>query len=254
MRKIIIFLFYVLAVSGCSLPQSTPPSLPVPVTPVMLQAQATPTFAPSATPTITPAAISGPPSQNQPTPCQNPYYPVVNDATFFYHVSTGTNVIQTMVADNSSGVFTITVRSVDMTAHIEGQCTDKGIVLMQNPGSQTTTSDESGSSTVTSFTNSGVSLPNDVAPGSQWSQTLSVTTSLGTSFIESTYVALGFENIVVPAGNFRALKVEQSGYATVFGHKVKMHGFLWYAEGVGVVRSAMDGAPVLELTMYDFPE
>ena len=35
--------------------------------------------------------------------------------------------------------------------------------------------------------------------------------------------------------------------------QVEMHGFHWYAEGVGVVRSAMDGAPVIELASYDIP-
>lgn len=247
MRKVIVFLFCVIAVSGCSLPQNSPTAPPAPVTPI-IQVQASPTVPPPATPTPTPAILSGPPP-SQPAQCKNPYYPVVNNATFFYHASTGTNVIQTMVADDSSGVFTITVESSDITAYIEGQCTSEGIVLMQIPGSKTTTSD----GTVVSLDNSGVSLPNDVAPGSQWSQTLSVTTSAGTSLIESTYAAVGFENVVVPAGSFRALKVEQGGSVTVFGQKVTMHGFLWYVEGVGLVRSAMDGAPVLELTLYDFP-
>ncbi|MDW8278804.1 MAG: hypothetical protein RMJ85_12365 [Anaerolineales bacterium] len=254
MKKLFTYLLGWLFLSGCSLPQPVPTGLPIPPAPVtpVIQIQASPIVTPSATPTPTPAAIgSGP--LDQPAPCKNPYYPVVNNATFFYHVSTGQNVIQTMVADNPSGVFTIKVESSDLTAYIEGQCTREGLVLMQVPGSRTTTSAESGSSTTVSFSNSGVSLPNDVAPGSQWSQTLHVTTEAGTSLIEATYVAVGFENIVVPAGSFRALKVEQSGYVTVFGQQVSMHGFLWYAEGVGVVRSAMDGAPVLELTVYDFP-
>jgi hypothetical protein len=48
--------------------------------------------------------------------------------------------------------------------------------------------------------------------------------------------------------------VEQSGYVTVLGQKVNMHGFQWLAEGVGVVKSAWDGAPAVELTMYDIPD
>jgi hypothetical protein len=80
-----------------------------------------------------------------------------------------------------------------------------------------------------------------------------VTTKAGTSLIETYFTAVGFENITVPAGDFYALKVEQSGYVTVFGQKVDMHGFNWYAEGVGVVKSAMDGAPILELVSYDIP-
>jgi hypothetical protein len=48
--------------------------------------------------------------------------------------------------------------------------------------------------------------------------------------------------------------VEQSGYVTVFDQKVAMQGVQWFAEGVGVVKSAMDGAPVVELASYDIPE
>jgi hypothetical protein len=72
--------------------------------------------------------------------------------------------------------------------------------------------------------------------------------------IETNYTAVGFENITVPAGDFYALKVEQSGYVTVFGQKVDMHGFNWYAEGVGPIMSAMDGAPTVELLSYDIPD
>jgi hypothetical protein len=152
------------------------------------------------------------------------------------------------------GKFTITVKGADSTFTIDGQCDSEGVTIMNAPGAQTTYSGEYGSSAVTTVSVSGVSLPNDVSQGEQWTQTITVTTESGTLIIETNYTAVGFENVTVPAGEFYALKVEQSGYVTVFGQKVAMHGFNWYAEGVGPVKSVMDGAPTIELTMYDIPD
>ena len=140
------------------------------------------------------------------------------------------------------------------TFTIDGQCESEGIAIMNVPGTETTYSGEYGISSVSTITSSGVTLPNDIAQGEQWSQNITVTTDSGSSIIETNYTAVGFENISVPAGNFYALKVEQSGYVTIFGQKGAMHGFNWYAEGVGLVKSAMDGAPTIELSAYDIPD
>lgn len=185
--------------------------------------------------------------------CDNPFYPVSDEATWMYSISNGQNTINTMSADDF-GKFTINVESADITAAIEGQCTNEGIILMDVPGATTTVSSEDGSSTVSAVNVSGVTLPNDINQGEQWSQTVETTTQMGKSTIQTDYTALGFENISVPAGDFYTLKVEQSGYVTVFGQKVNMHGYQWLAEGVGVVKSAMDGAPSIELVSYDIPE
>jgi hypothetical protein len=147
------------------------------------------------------------------------------------------------------GKFTISITGGDSTFTVDGQCTPDGIALMD-----TTYTGEYGSSTVNTVTNSGVTVPKDIGQGGTWSQVINVTAGDQSSVIESNYTAVGFENITVPAGEFYALKVEQSGYVTVFGRKVEMHGFHWYAEGVGVVKSAMDGAPSVELVSYDIPE
>ena len=185
--------------------------------------------------------------------CENPFYPVSDEATWFYSHSDGTNSISTMSADDF-GKFMITAEGSGSKFTIDGECTPDGIVIMNAPGAMTTTSGEDGGSTVSTVTSDGVSLPKDIGQGSQWAQTITVTTDAGSSVIETNYTAVGFENITVPAGDFYALKVEQSGYVTIFGQKVEMHGFIWYAEGVGVVKSAWDGAPTVELTMYDIPE
>jgi hypothetical protein len=142
-----------------------------------------------------------------------------------------------------------TTTSGDSTFTIDGQCTPDGIVRMD-----TTYSGEYGSSTVATVTNSSVTVPKDIGQGEAWSQIIDVTAGDQSSVTESNYTAVGFENITVPAGDFYALKVEQSGYVSMLGRKIEMHGFHWYAEGVGVGKSAMDGAPSVELVSYDIPE
>jgi hypothetical protein len=197
--------------------------------------------------------IANPTPEGDESACENPFYPVADEATWFFSISTGENAIHTMSADDF-GKFTITVEGANSTFTIDGQCDSEGITIMNFPGAQTTYSGEYGNSTVSTVNVSGVSLPNDIAQGQQWTQTITVTTDAGTSVIETNYTAVGFENITVPAGDFYALKVEQSGYVTVFGQKVDMHGFNWYAEGVGAIKSAMDDSPTVELTTYDIPD
>lgn len=235
----LFLLMLVLLVSGCSSPNATHP-------------------APTATPTrvvvavnteenpSTLAPVSG--GEGDEDECENPFYPVSDEATWTYSSSEGINAQHIMSADDF-GNFTITITSGDSTFTVEGQCTPDGIVLMD-----TTYTGAFGSSTVATVANNGVTVPKDIGQGEAWLQVINVTAGDQSSVIESNYTAVGFENITVPAGDFYALKVEQSGYVTVFGQKVDMHGFHWYAEGVGVVRSAMDGAPVVELVSFDIPE
>jgi hypothetical protein len=197
--------------------------------------------------------VANPTPEGDESECDNPFYPVSDEATWMYSLSNGQNAINTISADDF-GKFTITVEGANSTFTIDGQCDSEGITIMNVPGAATTYSGEYGNSTVSTVTVSGVSLPNDVGQGQQWTQIITVTTDAGSSVIETNFTAVGFENITVPAGDFYALKVEQNGYVTVFGQKVDMHGFNWYAEGVGVVKSAMDGAPTLELVSYDIPD
>ncbi|MCX7976450.1 MAG: hypothetical protein N2646_05195 [Bellilinea sp.] len=242
MRKILTFVLLIVVLGGCTLASQTP--TPTSVPPVILPPPAT------EAPTLVPSPEN--PQSRMPDLCGNPYYPVVNGATYFYQLSSGENVIRTMQTDETTQKFTILVSSAGTNAKIEGQCISDGIVIMETPGSTTTTSDEEGTSTVTTQTSSGVTLPNDLAPGKQWSQTIRVVTESGESLIQSDYRAIGFEEVTVPAGTFTALKIEQNGYVTVFDQKIAMEGLVgWYVEGIGLVRFEVPGAPVSELTMYD---
>jgi len=243
-KQIAVTLVLVAASSACS---SVPDSIPLKPTSTEQFDGVINVFESTQTPVPYPTA------EGDESECENPFYPVSDEATWFFSISTGENAIHTMSADDF-GKFTIRVEAANSTFTIDGQCDSEGITIMNVPGAQTTYSGEYGNSTVSTVTVSGVSLPNDINQGEQWTQIITVTTDLGTSVIETNYTAVGFENITVPAGDFYALKVEQSGYVTMFGQKVEMHGFNWYAEGVGPVKSEMDGAPSIELVSYDIPE
>ena len=247
MRKFSTFLLLVMMVmSGCSAPDAIPlPPTATPTRPADWGVNVVQS-------TSTPVAISVPPEGDE-DECENPFYPVSDEATWTYGISSGGSAVHVMSADDF-GKFTINIQGDNSTFTVDGQCSEEGIILMDVPGASTTYSGEQGNSTVSTLEVSGVTLPKDVGQGEQWSQTITVTTEAGSSIIQTDYTAIGFENISVPAGDFYALKVEQSGYVTVFGQKVNMHGFQWFSEGVGTVKSAMDGAPSVELISYDIPE
>lgn len=185
--------------------------------------------------------------------CDNPFYPVSDDATWTYAISAGGKAEYRMAVDEK-GAFTLNIQGDQAAFTIDGDCTNEGIVIMNTAGAATTISSSEGNTVVSTIDVKGVTLPKDIKINDQWSQTINVTTEGKKSEIFTEYTALGFENITVPAGDFYALKVEQSGYVEIFGQKVKMHGYQWFAEGVGTVKSEMDGAPAVELVTYDIPD
>lgn len=185
--------------------------------------------------------------------CDNPFYPVRDGATWTYSLSSRGSAVHTLSVDDN-GSFIISVQAAESSASIMGQCSPEGIILMDSPGSLTSVSGESGSAGLITVNESGVTLPKDIGIGQSWPQTISADTSMGKTTIESNYSAVGFENITVPAGEFYVLKVEQTATVKFMGQSIAMHGFHWYAEGVGVVKSAMDGAPSVELADYNIPD
>jgi hypothetical protein len=91
-------------------------------------------------------------------------------------------------------------------------------------------------------------LPNPLVAGQKWEWTGKDPTQM--EHHESSRV-VGFENVTVPAGKFRAMKVvsEVSGGAIP---KIKTN---WYADGVGLVKTTTEGGQIKygsELTDYSF--
>ncbi len=248
--KLIILVIVLLLAAGC-IPQApatpitltTPAATPTVEMPVVEVKTAEATFTPAPTP------ATGFDSNE----CDNPFYPVSDEATWTYAIAAGGNAEYIMSVDEK-GAFTLNIQGDESTFTIDGDCTNEGIVLMNTAGAETTVSSSDGSAVVSTIDVKGVTLPKDIKINDQWSQTINVTTEGNKSEIFTQYTALGFENITVPAGNFYALKIEQSGYVEIFGQKVNMHGYQWFAEGVGTVKSEMDGTPAIELVTYDIPD
>lgn len=91
-------------------------------------------------------------------------------------------------------------------------------------------------------------LPNPPVIGQKWEWTGKDPTQ--TERRETNHV-VGFENVTVPAGKFRAMKVTSE----ISGGAIPMIKTSWYAPGVGLVKSATQGGQIKygsELTDYSF--
>ena len=247
-RKISACILALILISGCTAPQSIP-------LPAALAPTETSVFIEATVFYSTPSPTPPPPvAEGDDDDCDAPFYPVSDGAAWEYAISSGGSAAHSMSVDENNA-FVTTIQGGDSLFTVTGRCTSEGIVLLDVPGISTSYQGAEGSSALSTNQTSGLTLPSDVSIGETWSQIIQVQLSTGDdATIESNYEALGFENITVPAGNFYALKVEQSGSVKMMGHNIKMHGYHWYAEGVGVVRSAMDGAPFAELVSYDIPD
>ena len=70
--------------------------------------------------------------------------------------------------------------------------------------------------------------------------------------IDTTYTAVGYETVTVPAGTFNALKIEQSSN---MGGPEPTIQTLWYVQDVGLVKSVIEVGEtyVNELVSYNIP-
>jgi hypothetical protein len=238
-----------LLLSGCSLPNSA--ATPTPLG----ELQVTVTQIP-ATETPTQPVVSANDK------CGNPFYPIVDGASWTYSITAQENAPTTAthsMAVIDDGSFTLTVQGDNSTFTLDGSCGDDGIILLDVPGVSATYSGDGGGSALSTTNDDGVTLPNDIQVGDDWSQTISLTGGSGgqvtlSATIATTYKALGYETVTVPAGTFYALKVEQNGSLTMNGTPAfETHGYLWYAQGIGTVKSGLDGTYTSELVSYSIP-
>lgn len=187
--------------------------------------------------------------------CGNPYYPLKSGAQWSYNGPTGP--FTHTISSGGGGVFTIIVESGADTFNIQALCMEGGdINLLQVPGNSLSYSGEGGGSTMTTTSNDGITLPGDIQQGDDWSQTIGVKVSAGDQtmdfIIDTTYTALGYETVTVPAGTFNALKILQS--ADMGGSEPTIQT-LWYVQDVGLVKSVIEVGEtfVNELVSYNIP-
>jgi len=216
---------------------------------------ATPSGAWEVSTTQAPSTSLAPSAGSTKDECGNPYYPVVEGASWTYRVGE-TTATHTMTLD-SGNTFVLNVEGGDTSFTIDGICTDEGIFLMDVPGMSTTATTSDGTGRVTTSGSEGVTLPNDVQVDDEWSQTISANVALGDSpmavVIDTQYKAVGYENVTVPAGTFQALRVDAQSTLDMAGNKSDFTQTLWYAEGVGTVKSDVGGVASVELVSYVLP-
>ena len=257
-KKTLVLFIIILLVSACSPNQSTAtdsilemPTATTEVTKDVIDTQDT----------ATPAATS---QSNANDACNNRYYPVVNGASWTYQ-----NTVQgetpfteiDSISINEDGTFTITVTVTESETVLNyGSCENEGVAIFDSSYFSGDYTDNSNGSSHTTFSTEGVTIPNDIQVGDEWSQTLS--TDPGSAggdpnsslAIEVTYKALGYETVTVPAGTFQALKIEQSNSLPTESFFAALpHRFTWYAEGVGIVKSELEGISLSELVSYTLP-
>ena len=175
MKKYIVAIFILsFALSACA-KESTAPS-PAQLTPqVEAPAPATQAFPTPTQVVVSNATVETPPPavpepQSSGGPCDNPYYPVVDDASWVYDMGDLPQVVHTMSVEEE-GKFKIAMVDVDSAAVLEGVCTEEGIIIMDR-GMEGSFFSEDGSSSTTSTSQTGVTLPNDLKVGSAWTQTV----------------------------------------------------------------------------------
>lgn len=131
-----------------------------------------------------------------------------------------------------------------------------------NSGLNTTAESADGTGTVTTTNQDGVTLPNDIQVGDDWSQTIAFTAGGGdgsfSGTIETSYKAVGYELVSVPAGTFEALKIVQTSSMSMAGqHALDTSSNLWYVQGIGNVKTEQivnQGDPFTsELVSYNIP-
>lgn len=207
-----------------------------------------------------PTTTSIPPVQSSNDPCDIPYYPIVDGATWTYTNNSIGQFTHTLnVSDDQ--IFIIQVSGTDTLFNIEGQCSEDGLVIM-NTGLTTTAQGSDGAGSVTTINQDGLTLPNDIQVGDEWSQTIAYSAGSGgeisfSGTIETVYKAVGYESIAVPAGTFEALKIIQTTTMTIEDSSFDTSSNLWYVQGVGNVKTeqiTLDGQPsVSELVSYNIP-
>jgi len=191
--------------------------------------------------TPAPSPTPAPTVKNANDQCDNPYYPVVDGATWTYETISVGQATHTLNVSQDQ-LFTIIITSNDTVFNMEGQCTEDGVVIM-NSGLDATAQSADGTGTVTTTNQDGVTLPDDIQVGDDWSQTIEYSAGSGgeTSFsgmIETSYKAVGYESVSVPAGTFAALKIEQTTALYMAGqHYMDTSSNLWYVQGVGNVKT-----------------
>jgi hypothetical protein len=213
--------------------------------------------------------------------CDHPYFPAVDGASWTYSSADSaagpysfTDSITSVRADG----FTLRGDFDGLVRTQEWSCSAAGLALLDYSGMGAAQVMTEGLQVQFETTEmNGITLPADLEPGDEWSQSFSVagTATLQTgleSSVQGTasaaHRALGFETVTVAAGTFEALRVERTialDLTVQFGEagmpiQIDSEEIIWFVAGVGWVKDSFTGTvettPVnesIELTSYSIP-
>jgi hypothetical protein len=250
-----------------AVPTTTPTAQPLPVVEQPTAPSVAPTAQPSpvtenpTAPSVAPTTQPSPVAENHTTIvqpassaglCQNPYYPVVQGASWTYQVS-GTSsgtFTRSIVNIRENGFDDQDVFSAGVTRQGSWECREGNLISL-TPASGPSVAAAGMQMNATVESNTGLTFPADPRPGMEWTQNLVLVGRFeqedmsmeARSVIDLSCKAVGMERVSVPAGDFEALRVD---CATQFAISISgmaafnttVNGSAWYAPGVGWVKSS----------------
>ncbi len=204
-------------------------------------------------------------------PCDNAFIPVKAGAKWIYagtnNVIGATKEVNT-ITDVGADSFTVSVDTGGKVFWTETwSCTKDGLLQLQNNGGALSAmaSGPDGTATVTTKSNTGVTLPLNPKPGDTWTQVTVVEIKGSgvtvTANSTSTYRAVGAESITVLGRTFNAMRIDETvdSVATFAdGKSMPTEGTLssWWVTGKGMVKATSSTGSInseIELQSYQIP-
>lgn len=202
--------------------------------------------------------------------CQNPYYPVVQGASWQYQLNgtTSDTFTRSLTAVRADGFDDQDVFSAGTTRAGSWAC-QNGNLISLTPSSSATVSTANLQADFTIESNTGISFPANPQPGQEWAQNIVYLgqQTTGSVTVESRNVlatsckAGNIETVKVQAGEFSALRVDCSTRIDIYISGNLTFSFnssdsAWHAPGVGMVKSVGTsnmGSTEIVLLAYNIP-
>lgn len=206
----------------------------------------------AANPTLTVQSLPVAQNPTEPVPpvsavghCQNPYYPVVQGATWQYQISgTSSDTFVQTIQVREDGFDDQDVFSSGATCQGSWRCQQGNLISLSAGSNPSVALSDQMNFTFPVESNTGISFPADPQPGAEWTQTIVYG---GQSDIGGTTVALrntmqlscktiGVERVSVPGGDREALRVDCTtrfdiSFAGATALRTTTTGSAWYAPG-----------------------
>jgi len=208
--------------------------------------------------------------------CNNPYLPVILNATWNYKLTGAVKdtFTHTILSVESNSFVGQDVFDTGVTRQVKWNCENGNLIALNPPsGASANVSTENNvSADFETKDSSGVTLPATINTGDTWSQSLTLEgtqTINGTAYPASNQhtsdcKAIGLESVTVEAGTFDTLHVEchtTMKLSLMLGdtpteNTLNVTETNWYAQGVGLVKSHTVGFGfdnTVELVSYNIP-